>query len=486
MTSGNDASGLAPDPGGLAASGLDRSLSALLGARWSTADEHLWAYARDASPLALRDALAGRAEALPVGVAWPETTEEVSAVVRAAARHKCPVVPYGGGSGIVGGALVGGRALVLDMKRMRRIRHVDPVSLLVTVEAGVIGSVLEEELGERDLTTGHYPQSLHSSTVGGWIAHRGVGTFSSLYGRIEDIVVGLEVVLADGQVLATRAVPASAAGPDVKRLFLGAEGTLGIVTAATLQVHRRAPARVPIAFSAATFHDGLALARHVVQAGYRPAVVRVYDAVETADQFGILDLPSGTCLALCIVEGTDQLVSVTADEIRRLATGVGLEEVDGSTVAAHWFHHRFSTAGLCRTLGTPLGVADALEVAADWSHIGEAYERMRAAMLAAAGEGGRVYGHASHVYASGTNLYMIFHAMASDESRVPERYHAVLAAAMDTCLASGGTITHHHGVGTLKAPWMSQELGPVGMAMLGRVKRALDPEGILNPGRLGV
>lgn len=465
---------------------LHRSMAALLGSRWSMDDEHRWAYARDASPLALRDALAGRAADLPIGIAWPETTDEVVRVVRVAAAHGVPLVPYGGGSGIVGGALVDRPAVVVDMKRLRRIRAIDPESLLVTVEAGAIGSVLEEALGEQGLTIGHYPQSLHSSTVGGWIAHRGVGTFSSLYGRIEDLLMGLEVVLANGSVLTTRAVPASAAGPDLKRLFLGAEGTLGIVTAATLQVHRRAPTSVPVAFVTPSFRGALDLARRVVQAGYRPAVVRLYDPVETTDQFEPLGLQADSCLAFFVVEGAEPLVEATVQGIRRFALADALTETDGAGVADHWSRYRFSTAGLCRTLGTRLGVADALEVAADWAHIGEAYERMRTAMLAAAGEGARVYGHASHVYPSGTNIYMLFHATAPDEEQVPDRYRAVLTAAMDACLATGGTITHHHGVGLLKAPWMAQELGSAGLGVLSRIKHALDPDSLLNPGRLGL
>jgi alkyldihydroxyacetonephosphate synthase len=214
--------------------------------------------------------------------------------------------------------------------------------------------------------------------------------------------------------------------------------------------------------------------------------VRLYDAVETEDQFGPLGLAEGSCLALFVAEGTGPLVASTVTVIREAAAVAGADEIDGAAVAEHWFRHRFSTAGLCRTLGTPLGVADALEVAADWSRIGAVYDRMRTAMSAAAGAGGRVYGHASHVYPSGTNVYMIFHAAAAREEEVPDRYRAVLAAAMDACLAAGGTITHHHGVGSLKAPWMAQELGDVGLDVLQRVKDALDPAGVLNPGRLGL
>ncbi len=359
----------------------------------------------------------------------------------------------------------------------------------MTVEAGAIGSVLEEALGEQGLTIGHYPQSLHSSTVGGWIAHRGVGTFSSLYGRIEDLLMGLEVVLANGSVLTTRAVPASAAGPDLKRLFLGAEGTLGIVTAATLQVHRRAPTSVPVAFVTPFLpRRALDLARREARAGRVSAGggLRLYDPVETTDQFSSPWVCRPTPVSRLRRRRAEPLSRRRSWDPTIPRSADALTETDGAGVAEPLVRYRFSTAGLCRTLGTRLGVADALEVAADWAHIGEAYERMRTAMLAAAGEGARVYGHASHVYPSGTNIYMLFHATAPDEEQVPDRYRAVLTAAMDACLATGGTITHHHGVGLLKAPWMAQELGSAGLGVLSRIKHALDPDSLLNPGRLGL
>lgn len=465
---------------------LEAGLKAILGTRWSRSDEHLSAYARDASPLALKLALAGRSPYRPTAVAWPESPAEVAALVRLAAGVGLGVVPYGGGSGIVGGALADRTSLVLDTKRLRRVRSIDERSQVATVEAGALGAVLEEELVAHGLTTGHYPQSLYSSTVGGWIAHRGVGTYSSLYGRIEDMILGLEVVLADGSILTTRAAPASAAGPDLKRLFLGSEGTLGIVTAATLQLQRLPAARRALAFMLPDFVTALELAREVVQVGLRPGVVRLYDEEETTEHFGALGMAGAGCMALFVVEGIADIVAATSAAIRERAGTSGAVEVDGDAVGEHWLLQRFSTAGLCRTLMTPGGVADAIEVATDWSGIAATYARMRDDMLAAAGERGRVYGHASHVYQTGTNVYMIFHAYAADEDSAAERYAAVLSAAMEAALVSGATITHHHGVGLLKAPWMERELGPVGLDTLRRLKRALDPTGVLNPGRLGL
>jgi len=219
----------------------------LTAARVSTDPLPNAAYARDAFPLAIKAAANGKTG--PQVVVWPETTAEVVSIVNIARAARVPIVPYGGGSGIVGGALDPCGGIVVDMKRMRRVIAIDPVSYTVTVQPGILGERLESLLNARGLTTGHYPQSLRSSTVGGWVAHRGVGTFSTKYGKVDDLLVSLEVVLPNGDTLRTRTVPQSAAGPDLKRLFLGSEGTLGIITEVTLRVHEAASAQAKLAFA---------------------------------------------------------------------------------------------------------------------------------------------------------------------------------------------------------------------------------------------
>ena len=442
------------------------------------------AYARDAYPPALKAAGDGVSPYLPAAVVWPESTAEVRDIVLAATKLNVSIVPYGGGSGIVGGALACPGAVIVDLKRLSRIINIDSVSLTATVEAGILGKVLEDELNAHGLTCGHFPQSINSSTLGGWIAHRGVGTFSTKYGKIDDLVLSLEVVLPDGQVLWTRTVPQSAAGPDLRRLFLGAEGTIGIITSATIQVFPLPEARLHRSFVATSFVDALESVRHIVQRGLRPAVIRVYDAVETQAQFSSLGVAPGSTVVLLVAEGDRALTEFTIEQASSQMLGSGCVDL-GTSVGEYWFGHRLSTASLCRTLSKAGGVADALEVANVWSRLPATYERMKTAMESAVGEHGSVYGHSSHFYHSGANLYMIFHALATDPAETSVLYQRVLAAAFDACFAEGGTLTHHHGVGLGKQRWLGEEWGDAGTHVWRVIRQGLDPARVMNPGKMG-
>ncbi len=464
---------------------LDELIAVLAPERVSCNDLDRLAYARDTFPLAIKGVAQGDRTYQPDVIVWPETREEVAAVIRLAASHGIPVVPYGGGSGIVGGALSVQGGILLDLKKMNRILALDSLSLTVTVQSGALGGVLEDQLGAQGYTIGHYPQSIYSSTVGGWIAHRGIGTFSTRYGKMDDIVVSLEVVLPDGQIMTTRSVPQSAAGPDLNRLFLGAEGTLGVVTAATLKLHPLPEARTHMAFAFSSFADGVECVRRVIHRDYRPAVVRLYDPVETQAQFSSLGLEPGQAVLLFVVEGYPELVDLTARSVREIARGLKPRDL-GTAVGDYWLANRFSTASLCKTLTKPYGVADALEVANVWSRLAQTYTAMKEQMEAAAGPNGQVYGHCSHFYHTGGNLYMIFHAEADSVEEVSDIYYRILDAAFKTSMGNGGTLTHHHGVGLGKGRWMPQELGDAGFGLLQRVKRAVDPTNIMNPGKLGL
>lgn len=440
------------------------------------------AYGRDAYPVAIREALRGADRYEPDAVAWPTSGPEVAAVLGIARRHGLGVVPYGAGSGIVGGALAGPGRLVIDLKRLNRLIAIDPIAMTATVEAGILGKDLEDALNANGLTCGHYPQSLFSSTVGGWVAHRGVGTFSTRYGKIDDLVLGLQAVLADGTVVDAKTEPQSAAGPDLKRIFLGSEGTLGIITRVTLQVFPLPESRRFVSFGCPTFADGLDAVRRVVQAGYRPAAVRLYDSVEARERLAA-DTRPGESLLIGILEGPAMLVDATEVALNAIARELRLTDL-GDGYGQDWLRSRFSTSGLVSTIEQPTGIADALEVANTWSRLPETYERMKAAMEHAVGGEGRVYGHASHFYHSGANLYMIFHTAADSPEDVETRYREVLSAAFDACLATGATLTHHHGVGLGKRDYLRAELGPGGLEVLARLRRALDPDGLLNPGKL--
>jgi alkyldihydroxyacetonephosphate synthase len=441
------------------------------------------AYARDAYPLAIRDVVAGGTRFAPAIVVWPGSVAEVAAVITIATSEEANVVPYGGGSGIVGGALGGPRAIILDTKRLAEIEAIDVESGTVTVQAGCLGKDLEDQLNAAGFTCGHYPQSLYSSTVGGWVAHRGVGTFSTRYGKIDDLVVALDAVLPDGTLFQAKAAPQSAAGPDLKRLFLGSEGTLGVVTRVTLKVFPLPEVRVATAYQCPSFDEGLEIVRGAIQHGYQPAAVRLYDAEEARERLGASSTHPDEALLLVICEGPRELAHVTARAVGDYASKLGALDL-GPELADRWLATRFNTASLVSTIASDQGVADALEVANNWRRLPDTYRAMHAAMSAAVGDAGVVYGHASHFYHSGANLYMIFHATALEGESVDERYRAVLDAAFEACLATGGTLTHHHGVGIGKRNYMHAELGDGGARILDQLRASFDPKGVMNPGKL--
>jgi alkyldihydroxyacetonephosphate synthase len=453
----------------------------------STDPVDLLAYSHDVFPLALKSAGAGQAAALPDAIAFPRTTEEVQRVVRAARASELPIVPYGGGSGIVGGALPVRGGVVIETKALAGLRVLDTLSGLATFGAGTNGQRLEDTLQERGFTSGHYPQSLRSSTLGGWIAHRATGTASTRYGGIEQLVAGMEVVLPSGELLSLPPEPRTATGIDLRQLFLGAEGTMGVVVEATLRVWEIPDEQRWTVVSFPSFADGLGMIRQVVRSGLRPSVVRLYDVAETVDRFAGAGIAPGRCILLLRSEGDREVAVWQAARLERIAPDVS-GRVEPPELADRWWTSRFDTPGLLRTLEQATGIADALEVAAPWSRLLDVYGAMRDALITtlSGGDGPTaVYGHSSHAYVDGANLYMIFHGHARRESEVDVLYGQAVGAALRACAANGGSISHHHGIGLGKARWLEYEYGTTGLNVLRSVQRALDPLRLFNPGKLG-
>jgi alkyldihydroxyacetonephosphate synthase len=426
----------------------------------ATDAETLEAFARDRSALSLLRPL----EELPAAVARPSTTDEVAALLRWADESRTPVVPRGLGSGVCGGAAAVGGSVVLDLSRLDRIVEIDEESRTVTVEAGVRGSDLERELEQHGLTTGHYPQSLAISSVGGWIATGSAGQASAGYGAIEYLVQGLTAVLADGTLVELRPVPRSDAGPDLRRLFVGSEGTLGVVTEAVLACAPRPREWKWQAYAPVSFADVIALARDVRGA----FIVRGYDAVDAGMNFG----REGCVLLVGFAEHAGE--------------PLGAPTLDAS-LGEHWWTRRNDPVDLYEGVMGPTRVwgqgvvVDSLETAAPWRALPALYERVRAAL---AGRAELVACHLSHVYRSGASLYFTFLVRGEDDDAAVRAYLAAWDDAVAACHETGGTLTHHHGVGRLKARFLERELGAGGLELLRRVKRALDPNGILNPGAL--
>ncbi len=439
------------------------------------------AYARDFWPLAAAWFVKGRLAALPEAVVWPESPEEVAAVLRLAGERGVPVTPYGAGSGVMGGAVPVAGGIALDLKKLNRIRRLDPDSLVAEVEAGIIGQVLEEELNRAGFTCGHVPQSMYASTLGGWIACRAAGQFSTRYGKIEDIVVGLEAVLPSGEIWRSKAVPRASTGPRLDQLLLGSEGTLGVVTAATIRVWPVPEARVGRSYVVPDVARGLDLIRGVLRRGLRPAVVRLYDETEAARHFADVPEVAGHPMLVVLCEGDRELAELEAAAFDGAAGAAGYTPTGWGPVE-HWLKTRFDVS-LSSYLIRGGGLFETIEVASLWRDATALYAAAKKGIEAVPGTM-LVSGHWSHAYPEGVCLYLTVAAMPGPGEH-EAYYRAIWDAAMKACGENGGTISHHHGVGLVRAPYLPRELGPAYEWLRG-LKAVADPKGILNPGKMGL
>jgi alkyldihydroxyacetonephosphate synthase len=465
-------------------SSLDTLAGRLPDGTISTDPQTLREHATDSWPLALLRRVRGDDLPEPVAVIAPATTGEVATVLAWASETGTAVIPRGAGSGVCGGATADNTAVVLDLSRMDRIGPVDRESQTVEVQAGVRGDRLEEELAASDLTTGHYPQSVAISTVGGWIAASSAGQASTGFGAIEDVLLGLTAVLPDGEILRLRPVPRSAAGPDLRRLLIGSEGTLAVVTEATLACRARPTAWDWLAFGYPDFTTMAEALRNVRRAETGAAVLRGYDETDAQLGFGALNHTTG-CVALAGFPAGPPGLDARKQAAATILHANGTEL--GARYGEHWWQHRNDAVqtfaqimGPERTFGTGV-IVDTMEVAGLWSAVPRLYESIRAALSAHAQA---VACHLSHLYPSGSSLYFTFLIGAADDREAETSYRAAWHAAAKSCTEAGGTITHHHGVGRLKAPFLAQDLGETGTAVLNTIRAALDPAGIMNPGGL--
>jgi alkyldihydroxyacetonephosphate synthase len=352
---------------------------------------------------------------------------------------------------------------------------------------GTFGPDLEAALGAQGVTLGHWPQSMALSTVGGWLACRGAGQYSTRYGKIEDMVAGLEVALADGRRVRTGgAGPRAAAGPDLTQLFVGSEGVLGVITAATLRLHPTPPAQGRRAYGFESFAAGLGACRAVLHRGATPAVLRLYDTTESARNFDHGD----TNVLIVLDEADPALLEPTMAVVDEQCAAAGAAPLDAALVE-RWLGHRNDVSALAPLYRAGI-VVDTIEVAARWSALDGLYDSTVAALRSVPGTLA-ASAHESHAYVDGACLYFTFagrdpdgdgHAVAP--GGWAERYYVeAWDAAMAAVRAAGAAVSHHHGIGLNRARFLPDALGP-GFSVLRAVKEALDPRGILNPGKLGL
>ncbi|WP_280726230.1 FAD-binding oxidoreductase [Kitasatospora sp. MAA4] len=428
----------------------------------------------------------------PDAVVLPGTEEEIAAVLAHCSRRRIAVVPFGGGTSVVGGVdpIRGAftAVLSLDLRRFDALLDLDEVSGEAVLGAGLTGPQAEQLLAARGFELGHYPQSFRYATIGGFAATRSSGQNSAGHGRFDDMVRGLRVVTPAGALDLGRA-PASAAGPDLRQLFIGSEGTLGVITAVRLRVHPLPAVKVHEAWSFPDFATGAAALRAVEQQGTGPTVLRLSDEIETgvnlamAEKIGGDQVAAG-CLAVTVFEGTEEQTAARHERTRAVLLAAGGTSL-GAEPARAWEHGRFNAPYLRDALLDCGALCETLETATDWSNLDALKTAVTSALQSTLQEGGSsslVMCHISHVYPTGASLY--FTVLGAQQGDPITQWAAAKTAACDAIMAAGGTITHHHAVGADHRPWMSQEIGDLGVSILRAVKDAVDPAGILNPGKL--
>jgi len=434
---------------------------------------------RDWWPLALHWSLRGEVPQLADLVARPTSTDDVVAVVQACNIARVPVTATGGRSGVCGASVPMFGGVVLDMTALSGVASVDAESGIVEVRPGTSGPDLEAAINdEHGLSVGHFPQSFELATVGGWVAARGAGQFSTRYGKIEDMVVGLEVVLADGTVIRTGGAPAAAAGPDLTQVVVGSEGTLGVITNVWLRAHPLPAGERRAVYVFDTFEQGVEACRSTMRAGATPAVLRLYDGPESARGRGG---DGTTCTLLVLDEGDERLVDATMSIVADSCADAGGRVGDVELVEA-WMQHRNDTSAL-QGLTRKGFVVDTMEIAAPWSKLTSIFDRVREAMLAVPHARAATC-HLSHSYADGACLYFTFAATPPAEE-IDATYIAMWDVGTRAVLAAGGNLSHHHGVGLNRNRFITEALGAAHIVLQG-VKDAVDPHGIFNPGKLGL
>ncbi len=471
-------------------------------------------HARGRSYRDLLDLRDGALDPAPDVVAYPRDGDAAQRLVELAAREGLAIVPFGGGTSVVGGVTPrdGGKRAVLavDTTKLDRLLSVDRDSMRATAESGIYGPALENKLQAHGVTLSHFPQSFEFSTLGGWIAARGAGQQSNRYGKAEHWLVSARLATPAGP-WATEDFPASSAGPRLTDLVAGSEGTLGLIAQATFVVHEKPMARDYRAYLFRSFADGLAAVREIAQSDAPVATLRLSDEDETRF-YGALSRLGGPpklkhriedaylrarglsgprCALIAGVEGEVELVAYARARIAKaVAANGGIAA--GESPAKRWFAGRFHGPYLRDPMmDRGLGV-DTLETATHWSNVPALHAKLRAALdgamrEAAAPANGIVLAHVSHSYRDGASLYFtyVWPRAATREAAVAE-WERIKAAATDAIVAGGGTISHHHGVGTDHAPWMAREKDARSIEALRALKRSLDPAGIMNPGKLGL
>ncbi|MET8783582.1 FAD-binding oxidoreductase [Streptomyces sp. NPDC004589] len=428
---------------------------------------------------------------IPAAIVEATSTQDVAAVLAFADEHRINVVARTGRTGTEGGLETAVEdTIVLDGSGLDRIVSIDTENMQVTAQCGVPLQLLEDTLRAQGLTTGHSPQSKPLAQMGGLVATRSIGQFSTLYGAIEDMVVGLEAVFPDGTVSRVKNVPRRSTGPDIRHIVIGNEGALCYVTEVTVKVFKYMPENNEFhGFLVDDMATGVATIREVVTNGFRPSVVRLYSPEDARQHFA--HFYQGKCVVVFVAEGPKGIVRATSDEIERVIAQHPHEKVDPELIRAwfdnlNWGSDKIEAEKVSMLTDNHLGYTT--EVSADWSRTVELYDNVMHRIRTEyphAGDLTMLGAHSSHSYQTGTNLYFVYDYNIDCEPREEiEKYHIPInAIIVEEALKVGGSMVHHHGIGKYRTAWTEQEHGSA-YHMLAKLKEAFDPNGIMNKGTI--
>ena len=428
---------------------------------------------------------------IPAAIVYPASTADVAAILRFADENLVNVVPRTGRTATEGGLeTVVEDSLVVDGSRMNTILSVDSVDMMATVQCGVGLQELEDLLRAQGLTTGHSPQSKPLAQLGGLVATRSIGQFSTLYGGIEDMVVGLEAVFPGGQVTRIKNVPRRAAGPDIRHVVIGSEGALCFITEVTVKLFRYRPQNNRyFGFLVPGFADGIDALRELVTAGYRPSVCRVYSPEDARQHFA--DFYQGKNVVVFVAEGPEGIVEATAAAIEELFAGRPHQRVESGRIQ-RWFEHlnwgQDQIAAEQADMLEHAHLGYTTEVSVNWSQVSGLFDTVMARIrgeFPRADDLTMLGAHSSHSYQTGTNLYFVYDYTINCSPRDEiEVYHKPLnAIIVEEALRLGGSMVHHHGIGKYRTPWVRQEHGSA-YYLLSTLKHAFDPRGVMNAGTI--
>lgn len=456
----------------------------------------------------------------PTYVVWAEREEQIINLLKFANEEKIPVIPYGGGSGVCGGTIPTQNGIILDLKKLNKILSLDEMSLTCTAQCGIIGQHLEEQLQEKGYTLGHFPSSIYCSTLGGWLAGRSAGQLSTKYGKIEDMVLSVRVILPDGKVIETTPSPRSATGPNFTQLFVGSEGTLGIITSSVLRINKY-PEK--ILFRGVMFKDvptGLTAIRRILQSGIKPAAVRLYDEFDTflvgmskkgieekhnplkaglkmflklakhkAEEYALKNptlinklstLAKGKCLLILTFEGLSDIAELEQKISLKICKSLDGKDL-GEGPGKNWWNTRYDVSYNMSRVFEIGSFADTIDVATTWDKLYPLYEEIKSALSPLC----FVMAHFSHAYPDGCSIYFSFVAKDKDLPSSDALYQKIWETASFTCRKIGASVSHHHGIGLSKGKFLKNELGEI-MDIYQKIKNFLDPNNILNPGKMGL